>query len=147
MDLQPNQVLRLIQMNDEKTVLRCSTLWLCASCQTCSVRCPDNIDIAKIMDALRKLALEAGVSPGEKKVVTFSEIFLDTVRKRGRVHELELVMRYNLACRRPFKDAHLGPVMFSRRKLSLLGHRIKGVGKIKEIFKGSRRIIHRKESA
>jgi len=47
-------------------------------------------------------------------VVAFDEIFLDTVRKRGRVHELELVMRYNLACRRPFKDAHLGPMMFTR---------------------------------
>ena len=141
MDLQPNQVLRLIQMNDRDTVLRSSTLWLCASCQTCSVRCPDSIDIAKIMDALRKLSLEAGVTPGEEKVVKFDEIFLDTVRKRGRVHELELVMRYNLACRRPFKDAHLGPMMFSRGKLSLLGHRIKGVDKIKEIFKSSKRII------
>ncbi len=57
MDLQPNQVLRLIQMNERETVLRSATLGLCASCQTCSVRCPDSIDIAKIMDALRKLAL------------------------------------------------------------------------------------------
>ena len=141
MDLQPNQVLRLIQMNDGRTVLRCSTLWLCASCQTCSVRCPENIDIAKIMDALRKLSLEAGVSPGEEKVVKFDEIFLDTVWKRGCVHELELVMRYNMALRQPFKDAHLGPMMFTRGKLSLLGHKIKEVDKIKEIFKSSKRII------
>jgi heterodisulfide reductase subunit C len=141
MDLQPNQVLRLIQMNDGKTVLQSSMIWLCASCQTCSVRCPENIDIAKIMDSLRKLALEVGVSLGEKGVVRFDEIFLDTVRKRGRVHELELVMRYNLACRQPFKDAHLGPMMFSRGKLGLLGHKIKGVGRIKEIFKNSKRII------
>ena len=140
MDLQPNQVIRLIQMNDGKTVLRSSTIWLCASCQTCSVRCPDNIDIAKIMDVLRKLALEAGVPLGEEKVVKFDEIFLDTVRKRGRVHELELVMRYNLACRQPFKDAHLGPIMFSRGKLGILGHRIKEVGRIREIFKNSKRI-------
>ncbi len=141
MDLQPNQVLRLIQMNEKETVLRSSTLWLCASCQTCSVRCPDSIDVAKIMDGLRKIALEEGVSPGEKKVVKFDEIFLDTVRKRGRVHELELVMRYNMALRQPFKDARLGPLMFSRGKLSLLGHKIKEVGRIKEIFKNSKRIM------
>ncbi len=141
MDLQPNQVLRLVQMNDAKTVLKSSTIWLCASCQTCSVRCPDNIDIAKIMDALRKLTLETRVHPGEEKVVKFDEIFLDTIRKRGRVHELELVMRYNLACRQPLKDAHLGPLMFSRGKLGLLGHKIKEVAKVKEIFKNSKRII------
>jgi heterodisulfide reductase subunit C2 len=143
MDVQPNQILRLIQMNDWNKALGCSTIWLCASCQTCSVRCPDKIDIARIMDGLRKLSLDSGVAAGEPKVVKFDEIFLDTVRKRGRVHELELVMRYNLACRQPFKDARLGPVMFSRGKLSVLGHRIKGLGKIREIFKNSKRIINK----
>jgi heterodisulfide reductase subunit C len=142
MDLQPNQVLRLIQINDRASLLGASTMWICASCQTCSVRCPENIDIAKIMDALRKVALEAKVPPGEKQVVKFAEIFLEMIRKRGRVHELELVMRNNLANLQPFKDAHLGPVMFMKGKLSLLGHRIKDVGRIREIFKNSKRIIN-----
>ncbi len=145
MDLQPNQVLRLIQVNDPNVVLKCSTIWICASCQTCSVRCPEEIDIAEIMDSLRKLALEAKIPLGEEKVVKFDEIFLDSIRKRGRVHELELVMRYNLALRQPFKDAHLGPVMFTRGKLGLLGHKIKEVGKIREIFKNSKRFFKRPE--
>jgi len=141
MDIQPNQVLRLIQVNDPGALLRCSTIWICASCQTCSVRCPEEIDIAKIMDFLRKLALEAKIPIGEEKVVKFDEIFLDSIRKRGRVHELELVMKYNLALRQPFKDAHLGPVMFSRGKLGLLGHKIKEVWKMKEIFQHSKRLM------
>jgi heterodisulfide reductase subunit C len=141
MDVQPNQVLRLIQINDQEALFRCSTIWICASCQTCSVRCPEEIDIAKIMDSLRKLALEGKVPLGEEKVVKFDEIFLDSIRKRGRVHELELVMRYNLALRQPFKDAHLGPLMLSRGKLGLLGHKIKEVARIREIFKKSKRII------
>jgi len=141
MDIQPNQVLRLVQINDRKPLLGCSTIWICASCQTCSVRCPEDIDISKIMDSLRKLALEEKVPVGEKNVVKFDEIFLDLIRKRGRVHELELVMRYNLASRQPFKDAHLGPVMLLRGKLGLLGHRIKEVGRIREIFKNSKRLF------
>lgn len=145
MDVQPNQVLRLIQINDPDALLRCSTIWICASCQTCSVRCPEEIDIAKIMDSLRKLALEAKIPVGEEKVVKFDEIFLDSIRKRGRVHELELVMRYNLAVRQPFKDAHLGPMMFTKGKLNLLGHKIREVGRIKEIFKSSKRIIKGQE--
>ena len=145
MDLQPNQVLRLIQINDPKAVLRSSTIWLCVSCETCSVRCPEEIEIAKIMDTLRKLAVEAKVHLGEGNVVKFNEIFLDSIRKRGRVHELELVMRYNLAIRQPFKDAHLGPMMFTRGKLNLLGHKIKELGRIKEIFRSSKRIIKGQE--
>ena len=141
MDVQPNQVLRLIQVNDPDALFRCSTIWICASCQTCSVRCPEEIDIAKIMDSLRKLALEAKIPVGEEKVVKFDEIFLDSIRKRGRVHELELVLKYNLALRRPFKDAQLGPVMFRRGKLGLLGHKIKELGKIKEIFQNSKRLL------
>ncbi len=145
MDLQPNQVLRLIQMNDRESVLRCSTIWLCASCQTCSIRCPEDIDIAKIMDSMRKLALEDQVPVGEGNVVKFDEIFLDSIRKRGRVHELELVMRYNLAVRQPFKDAHLGPVMMVRGKMKLLGHKIKELSRIKEIFQKSKRLLRFQE--
>jgi len=93
------------------------------------------------MDTVRKLALEAKVPLGEEKVVKFDEIFLDSIRKRGRVHELELVMKYNLALLQPFKDAHLGPVMLARRKLGILGHRIKEVGKVREIFQKSKRLF------
>jgi len=145
MDLQPNQVLRLIQINDSKSLLKCSTIWICASCQTCSVRCPEDIEIAKMMDSLRKLALEAKAPLGEENVVKFDEIFIDSIRKRGRVHELELVMKYNLASRQPFKDAHLGPMMMSKGKLSFLGHKIREVGRIKEIFKNSKRLLRSQE--
>ncbi len=140
MDLQPNQIIRLIQLNDRETVLRSATIWLCASCETCSVRCPEDIEIAKIMDILRKLSLEENILPGEKDIVKFDQIFLDSVKKRGRVHELGLVMQYNLATGKPLKDIHLGPMMFLKGKLSLLGHRIKELENIKKIFQSSRRI-------
>jgi len=89
--------------------------------------------------------MEAKIPLGEEKVVKFDEIFLDSIRKRGRVHELELVMRYNLAARQPFKDAHLGPMMLSRGKLHLLGHKIREVGRVKEIFSRSKRIFKSQE--
>jgi len=141
MDQQPNQVLRLIQINDRQAVLSSSTIWLCASCRTCSVRCPEEIEIAKIMDVLRKLAVEEKFSLAEKQVVKFNEIFLDTVRKRGRVHELELMMRYNLAVHQPFKDAHLGPRMLARGKLGILGQKVKELSQVGEIFEKSKRFF------
>jgi heterodisulfide reductase subunit C len=141
MDLQPNQVIHLIQINDLQSVLRSTTIWLCASCQTCSARCPDNIDVAKIMDSLRKLALEEKVSLGEGNGAKFNELFLDSIRKRGRVNEMDILLHYNLATGQPFKDTHLGLLMFAKRKLSFSGHKIKEVGRIKEIFKNSKRFF------
>ena len=141
MDLQPNQVIHLIQINDPQAVLRSSTIWLCASCQTCSVRCPDGIDVAKIMDSVRKLSVEEKVPPGEGNGAKFNELFLDSIRKRGRVNEMEILLQYNLATHQPFKDTHLGLLMFAKRKLSFSGRKIKEVGRIKEIFKNSKRFM------
>ena len=47
MDYVPNQVMQLIRMNERDCLLRANTFWFCAACQTCSARCPEDIDIAK----------------------------------------------------------------------------------------------------
>jgi len=62
MDMLPNQVLRLVQLGDEK-VLETGAPWSCASCLACEVRCPRGVDIAKVMEAVRLLALRKGESP------------------------------------------------------------------------------------
>lgn len=141
MDLQPNQVIRLIQINDPEAVLRSSTLWVCASCQTCSARCPEDIDVAKVMDSLRKLAVEQKVPLGKEKGAKFNELFLDSIRKRGRVSEVEILLQYNMATGQPFRDTHLGLLMLAKRKLNFSGRKIKELGSIKEIFKNSKRFF------
>ena len=57
MDLMPNQVIRLVQMGLEDEATKCQTIWLCASCLTCYVRCPMGIDLSRIMEALRLQSL------------------------------------------------------------------------------------------
>ena len=138
MDLKPTQVLRAIQVNSRKEALQCSTIWLCASCETCASRCPEEIEIATIMDTLRKVAVEEGLATGQSQIVSFDKIFLDSIERHGRVHELGLIMRYNMASRQPMKDAHLGPLMLSKGKLSLLAHNIKERATVKGIFQKSR---------
>ena len=141
MDLKPSQVLRHIQMNSRKAVLQCSTIWLCASCETCSSRCPEGIEIATVMDTLRKLAIEEDLAIGQKQIVAFDKIFLDSIKRHGRVYELGLVMRFNMASRQPLKDAHLGPLMLGKRKLSLFAHRVREKAMVREIFQKSRRFL------
>jgi heterodisulfide reductase subunit C len=66
MDYLPNQIIRMIQLGMEEQVLSSRTIWLCSSCLTCSTRCPREIDIAEIMDCLRRLAYKKKVSPSRK---------------------------------------------------------------------------------
>ena len=59
MDLLPNQVIRYAQFGLEQ-VLEAKSIWICASCQTCYARCPHGVDLTRIMEALRVIALEHG---------------------------------------------------------------------------------------
>jgi len=56
MDLLPSTVIRFVQMGLEE-VLECKTIWVCSTCLSCAVRCPRNIDVARVMEALRQLYL------------------------------------------------------------------------------------------
>ena len=58
MDLLPSQIMRLAHLGLEGEVLESESIWLCASCEACTTRCPMEIDIAAVMDALRILAVE-----------------------------------------------------------------------------------------
>lgn len=60
MEILPNQVIRLVQLGDD-SVLETNTIWLCASCFTCAIRCPKGVDLAKIMEALRLLTLRKNI--------------------------------------------------------------------------------------
>jgi len=59
MDLLPNQVIRYAQFGLEE-VLESNSIWICASCQTCYARCPHGVDLPRVMEALRVIALEEG---------------------------------------------------------------------------------------
>ncbi|HEC82360.1 MAG TPA: heterodisulfide reductase [Thermoplasmatales archaeon] len=60
MDFLPNQIILLIIRGDE-SVIESKTPWVCAQCYQCGVRCPKNVDITKIMEALRLLKLRKNV--------------------------------------------------------------------------------------
>lgn len=61
MDILPSRMIRLAQLGQRKTLINSNTIWICASCFQCTVRCPKGIDIQGVMDTLRQFALEEGV--------------------------------------------------------------------------------------
>ena len=60
MDLLPNQVILLVKLGDE-SVVEAKSPWVCAQCYQCGVRCPRDVDIAKIMEAIRLIKLRKNV--------------------------------------------------------------------------------------
>ncbi len=141
MDVMPNQVIRYLQLNNGEKALSASAIWICASCTTCSVRCPEGIDVARVMNQSRKLCIERGYRPKEQQVHLFNRLFVDSIKRSGRVHELGLMIRYNLLTIDPFKDIGLLPRVLQKGKLSLLPRRIGGLERIKRIFAQSKRFI------
>ncbi len=119
-DYTPNQVMRLIQVGDEEAALGARTPWLCASCQTCSTRCPQGLDIARIMETLTQVSHARGIEPAVPDVALFHKIFLKDAKIFGRVYELGLMGAMNLLSGHWFQDMDLGVAMFKKSKISLL---------------------------
>ncbi len=134
MDILPNQVIRMVQFGLREKVLTSNTIWICASCYTCSVRCPNDIDIAKIMDVLRHIALRSGVKLAERDIPIFHSVFLDSIKSKGRIHELGLIWQYKAKTRDFMKDMRLGWKMFRKRKIKLLPSKFGGGKEIRGIF-------------
>ena len=58
-------------------------IWICASCQTCTTRCPNGIDIAQLMDTLRQIGKTAAGAPAEPTRQVFHERSCDPLRATG----------------------------------------------------------------
>lgn len=139
MDYPPHQLLRLVQLGLKDRVLNSNTFWICLSCETCATRCPNDIEIVLVMDTLRGMALQEK-RQSTTKLPLFHNTFLTDIRYFGRIYELGLILWYTIFSGNVFKvgklmrDAMLGARMFSRGKLAIFPHRIKGQKEINRIY-------------
>ena len=127
-DIPVHQVMRLVQLGLRERALSCRSIWLCATCQACTTRCPNNIEVAVVMDVLRHMARRTGYAP-ERLVKTFADGFLASVARHGRVFEAGLAAAFALKSGKPLQDAGLGPAMLSRGKLAFTPHEPSGAAK------------------
>lgn len=135
MDILPMEMVRLSAYGQEALLLSCRTIWICASCQTCTTRCPNDIDIAAVSDLLRERVLSTGRTPSERRVAAFHRSFLRSVRRWGRTYELGMLGAYKFRSGDLFGDLKLGAAMLRRGKLHLLPRRIRGRRAIKAMFR------------
>jgi len=138
MEYNLNKIIRLIQMGRRDEVLHSGAIWLCASCETCATRCPNEVDIARMMDVLREMAIESGVGAKEKNILKLHESFLAGIKTGGRINEPLLLARYKLKTGDLFSDLAMGIDMYLKGKLSLLSPRTRDMQAVRNIFKKTR---------
>jgi heterodisulfide reductase subunit C2 len=134
MDVMPNQVVRMIQLGLRDEALRSRAIWVCAGCQTCTTRCPNDVDLARLMDSLRQLGRRSGVPAADARVLAFHEALLDSIRRHGRVFELGMLARYKLASGDLLGDAGLAWRMLAKGKLKLLPEGVRDKAAVRRIF-------------
>ena len=136
--LRPHDVMRLVNLDRADRVLADPSIWLCLTCETCTERCPNGCDPARVMDALREMALARHPDRVPRPLRSFHAAFLDQVHTTGRMFELGLVMRYKLKTGELLQDAATTPALLARGKLKLKPPRIAGVTDVRRIFAACR---------
>jgi heterodisulfide reductase subunit C len=138
MDYAPNQILRLLQLGLpelEEEALRSLSIWLCLTCETCLARCPQEVDLPRVMDYLRQESLRRGlIHPKARDILAFHRAFLDTIRKSGRLHEVGLISAYKLKTMHLLQDVLVAPKLLARGKLKLLPRGIAGKDELRRVF-------------
>ena len=146
MDYSPTQIVHAVRLGLKEKVLNCKTIWVCASCETCTTRCPQGVDIAKLMDTARHLAIKEGIKvPDEvREIPLFFKTALKNIRTFGRMYEVGMIAALKLATGEYFKDLKLGYKMGLKGKLKILPERTKGTSDVKKIFKKAMEIEGKK---
>jgi heterodisulfide reductase subunit C len=94
MDISPREVIARFRAGDIESILRSRTIWTCASCYSCTVRCPQEIKITDLLYALKRMSMDQGIYPKRFPVHVFSESFVKMVKRYGRNWEMGLMERY-----------------------------------------------------
>jgi heterodisulfide reductase subunit C len=146
MDYYPNQIIQLVRLGIKDKVLNSTTIWLCASCETCATRCPNEINIVRLMDTLREESRKAGVNNKVSNVLKFHQAFVGQIRMKGRIDEASLMISYelktweflSLSKIRELAGLAIGMIKKGKIKLpSLKTHSVRAIGSLyKNVFKG-----------
>lgn len=131
----PSELMRRLLLGAGNELLESDLVWTCASCEICSARCPMGLDVAAVIDALRKLAIERGAPKPPGNVPLFNRAFLKTVELFGRTYELGMVAAYKAGTGKWRNDTEKFPAMLKKRKLALLPPRGSDRATVKRIFK------------
>lgn len=120
MDFTPRRLWRLVVMGQSDEVFHSRTFALCSACYYCTLRCPRGLALTDAMHALKQIAASRNIAE-YRPSARFYGSFLDSVRRHGRVNEMEFMRRYFVLMKNPItplKFAPLGISLLRKGKIS-----------------------------
>lgn len=77
----PRRIIRQVLLGMRQEVLSSNIPWLCSQCYTCTAHCPQNVDFADVMKALRNMAVKEGyVHPSFAEKIKEIDAFAQKLR-------------------------------------------------------------------
>ena len=134
MKMKPHELMRALQLGLTEEVYWSGTLWICLSCETCNTRCPQDINILRVIDGLRAMAKNVEYYDPQPAIPAMHRIFLSLVERFGKVYELGLALWINLKMMTPFKDIDMASPMFMKGKLKPLPHFSGGRKELRQVM-------------
>ncbi len=120
MDLTPAQVVHHILLGEWEPVLHSQVIWLCVHCETCTARCPQEVDVSKLFTTARVRAWRSGKVSGDQGIAAYFASFLENLYLYGRLAELPLTLICKLKSEEYFRDFNLGLRLIARGRLNFL---------------------------
>ncbi|RPH50936.1 MAG: heterodisulfide reductase [Desulfobacteraceae bacterium] len=124
MDFTPRHLWRLVLTGQKDEIFKSRSFGLCSACYYCTLRCPRGLPLTEAMSALKQIAASEKADVF-KTGLCFYGNFLESVRKHGRVWELEFMSMYFISIKNPLiplRYTSLGLRLFSKGKLSVRPH-------------------------
>jgi heterodisulfide reductase subunit C len=135
MDLTPRHMWRLVLLGRTEDVLASRTFSLCSACYMCTLRCPRGLPLTEAIGRLKQLAAPRHL-PHLRSGDLFYRNFIDSVRRHGRVREMEFMSLYFAQMMNPWlplRYAGMGMRLMRRGKVALqLPSR--GSGRLAKLF-------------
>ncbi|MBI9086274.1 MAG: 4Fe-4S dicluster domain-containing protein [Desulfobacterales bacterium] len=135
MDITPRRLWRMVLMGQEDKIFKSKTFSLCSSCYCCTLRCPRGLPLTQAMAALKQVAADRKLSKYRQSTLFYTS-FMKSVRRHGRVREMEFMTLYFTDMKNPalpFRFAGLGMRLMGKGKVAIQLPS-KGSGKLAAIF-------------
>ena len=135
MDLTPRRMWRLVLMGQSEKIFSSRTFILCSACYTCALRCPRGLPLTEIMAGLKRIAARENLTPYRRSTL-FYRSFLESVRRHGRVHEMEFMTLYFSSLKNPFTPLRFAPLGMRLMRKGKIHPQLpsKGSGKLEKLF-------------
>jgi heterodisulfide reductase subunit C len=121
MDYSPSELIAMARAGMKEEVLTSNAMWFCLSCYLCTVRCPREIKITRLMHVMEGMSAAEGLNNKRTTTPAMYRGFNNFVHKYGRMSELWMMMRYYFQTN-PFKAIKMIPVawnLFTHKRISI----------------------------